>query len=141
MHIEDICRAFQAVLEAPRDVVHNQAFNVGRNEENYRIREVAAMVEDIVPNSHVEYSPGGGPDKRCYRVDCSKIQRVLPSFKPVWTVPKGIEELYNAFRTEELKAEDFNGHRYIRIKRLKHLLALDQLNESLRWKTHELQTV
>jgi nucleoside-diphosphate-sugar epimerase len=141
VHVEDICRAFRAVLEAPRELVHNEAFNVGRNEENYRISEIAAMVEEVVPNSLIEYSPGGGPDKRCYRVDCSKIRRVLPAFAPAWTVRRGIEELYNAFRAEDLKAEDFHGDRYIRIKRIKRLLALGELDESLRWKTHELQAV
>lgn len=139
VHIEDICRAFRAVLEAPIELVHNEPFNVGRNEENYRIREVAEMVESIVPNSRVEYHPDGGPDKRCYRVDCSKIHRVLPAFQPAWTVRRGVEELYNAYRAEDLRAEDFNGHRYVRIKRIKHLLSLEQLGGDLRWNSKELQ--
>lgn len=134
VHVEDISRAFLAVLAAPRELVCNEAFNVGRNEENYRIRELAEMVERTVPGSCIEYAPGGGPDKRCYRVDCSKIRQVLPAFEPMWTARRGVEELYNAFRAEDLKAEDFNGAKYIRIKRIKHLLALDQLDESLRWK-------
>jgi nucleoside-diphosphate-sugar epimerase len=139
VHIEDISRAFLAALEAPRELVCNEAFNVGRNEENYRISELADMVQQIVPDSTIEYAPGGGPDKRCYRVDCSKIRRVLPAFEPVWTAFRGIEELYNAFRAEGLKAEDFNGNKYIRIKRIKHLMALGQLDDTLRWKTAELQ--
>jgi nucleoside-diphosphate-sugar epimerase len=141
VHVEDISRAFLAALEAPRDAVFNQALNVGRNEENYRISELAAMVEEVVPDSRVEYTPGGGPDKRCYRVDCGKIRRVLPAWDPAWTARLGIEQLYHAFRAEELKAEDFNGTRYVRIKRIRHLLALGQLDQTLRWKTHELQEV
>ena len=82
VHIEDISRAFLAVLEAPLDLVHNEAFNVGRSEENYRIRELAEIVRETVPGTEIEYAADAGPDKRCYRVDCGKIQRVLPSFKP-----------------------------------------------------------
>jgi nucleoside-diphosphate-sugar epimerase len=139
VHVEDISRAFLTVLEAPSTLVNNEAFNVGRNEENYRIRELANMVEQVVPGSTIEYNPGGGPDKRCYRVDCGKIRRVLPRFEPTWTARRGIEELYNAFGSVDLRAEDFNGTRYTRIKRIKQLLATGQLDDSLRWKTHELQ--
>lgn len=141
VHVEDISRAFLAVLDAPREAVFNQAFNVGRNEENYRIRELAEMVERVVPGSTIEYAPGGGPDKRCYRVDCSKIRRVLPAFEPVWTAARGVAELYDAFRAEDLKAEDFNGTRYIRIKRIKHLMALGQLDDTLRWRALEPQAL
>ena len=86
VHIEDISRAFLAVLNAPRDLVHNQAFNVGLSAENYQIRDLADMVQQIVPGSHVKYAEGGGPDPRCYKVDCSKIAAMLPEFKPAWTV-------------------------------------------------------
>ena len=79
-HIRDITAAIAAVLEAPREAVHNETFNVGRTEENYRIRELADIVAETVPGCHVEYAPGGGPDKRCYRVSCDKIMRVLPNF-------------------------------------------------------------
>ena len=85
VHVEDICRAFLAILQAPRELVHNQAFNVGRTEENYQIRDVASMVEEIVPGSRVKYAEGGGPDLRCYRVNCDKIARTLPEFRPQWT--------------------------------------------------------
>lgn len=135
VHVEDISRAFMAVLDAPREAVFNQAFNVGRNEENYQISELAEMVARVVPDSRIEYAPGGGPDKRCYRVDCGKIARVLPAFTPMWHAQSGVEELYNAFRGEGLRAEDFNGSKYIRIKRIKHLMALNQLDEKLRWRT------
>ena len=133
VHIEDISRAFLAVLEAPRELVHDQAFNVGRTEENYRIREVAEIVEAVVPGSKVTYAAGGGPDKRCYRVNCDKIRETLPSFQPQWTVRRGVEELYDAYRREELTADDFTSSRYLRIKHVKELQESGRLDEDLRW--------
>ena len=133
VHIEDISRAFLAVLESPREKVHNQAFNVGRNQENYQIREIADMVREIVPNSKVEYAKGGGPDPRCYRVDCGKISKVLPQFEPIWTVRRGIEELYGAFRKCQLSREEFLGTKYLRIKRITQLQEQGRLNADLRW--------
>ena len=133
VHVEDICRAFLAILHAPRELVHNQAFNVGRTEENYQIRDVASMVEEIVPGSHVKYAKGGGPDLRCYRVNCDKIARTLPEFRPRWSVRRGIEQLYSSFKTHSLTLEEFTGSRYIRIKHLHSLLATERLDPALRW--------
>jgi nucleoside-diphosphate-sugar epimerase len=133
VHVEDIARAFIAVLHAPRELVHNQAFNVGRTEENYQIRGVAAMVEEIVPGSRVKYAEGGGPDLRCYRVNCDKIARILPEFRPQWTVRRGIEQLYAAYKAHALTAKEFTGTRYIRIKHLRLLLAAGRLDSNLRW--------
>lgn len=133
VHIEDISRAFLAGLEAPRDKVHNEAFNVGRSQENYRIREVADMVEKTVVGSKVTYAEDGGPDKRCYRVDCSKIEEVLPAYQPVWTVQKGIEELHAAYKSIDLKQEDLEGSRYLRIKHITKLIDRDELDTNLRW--------
>ena len=133
VHIEDIARAFLAVLHAPRAAVHNQAFNVGRTEENYRVRDLAEMVQDVVPGSHVRYAEGGGPDPRCYRVDCSKLARALPEFQPQWTVRAGMEELRAAFDRHHLTREEFLGGRYMRIKQILKLQAEGRLDASLRW--------
>jgi nucleoside-diphosphate-sugar epimerase len=133
VHVEDICRAFLAVLEAPRDLVHNQAFNVGRTEENYQIRDVAAMVEQIVPGSRVEYAEGGGPDLRCYRVNCDKIGRTLSAFQPQWTVRRGIEQLYVACRKNDVTYPELTGAKYLRIKRIKALQEAGRLDATLRW--------
>ena len=133
VHVEDICRAFLAVLHAPRDLVHNQAFNVGSSEENYRIREVAQIVHEVVPGSVVKYAEGGGPDARCYRVDCGKIARTLPEFKPRWTVRRGVEQLYTAYRRYRLTEEEFVGTKYLRIKRIKELQSQGRLDGSLCW--------
>jgi len=139
-HIRDIIAAVVAVLEAPRDRIHNETFNVGRTEENYRIRELADVVAEVVPGCRVEYAPGGGPDKRCYRVTCDKIKRMLPNFRPEWTAHKGAQELYDAYRAVGLTAEDMERGRYVRISQIQRLQKAGQLNSSLRWSQQGAET-
>jgi nucleoside-diphosphate-sugar epimerase len=134
VHIEDIARAFLAVLEAPRESVHGQAFNVGRNDQNYRIREIAEIVKETVPGCEVAFADDAGPDKRNYRADFSKIARVLPGFAPQWDARKGARQLLDAYRRIGLRLEDFEGPRYRRIDQLKQLMASGHLGEDLRWK-------
>ena len=117
VHIEDISRAFLALMEAPRDVVHDQAFNVGSTEENYRIRDVAELVGEIVPGSQVTFSDEAFNDLRNYRVNCDKLAEAI-GFQTKWTVPDGIRELYEAYRANGLTLEDLEGNRYMRIKRV-----------------------
>jgi nucleoside-diphosphate-sugar epimerase len=133
VHIEDISRAFLAVLNAPEETVHNQAFNVGRTADNYQIRELAEIVAETVPGSRVEYAPDASPDKRNYRVDCGKIERMVPAFKPQWDARKGAQELYEAYRRVGLQPEEFEGPRYRRIHHLKQLIDAGRLNEQLYW--------
>jgi nucleoside-diphosphate-sugar epimerase len=133
VHIRDIVAAMIAVLEAPRDAVHNQIFNVGQTPENFRIRDLAAIVADTVPGSRVEYAPDGGPDKRCYRINCDRISRLLPNFKPQWTARQGAQELYDAYRASGLTREDVEGGRYVRLKHIRRLLEAGQLDASLHW--------
>jgi nucleoside-diphosphate-sugar epimerase len=140
VHVEDISLAFLAALEAPRELVHDQAFNVGRSEENYRIREVAEIVRDVVPGSEVSYAEGGGPDARCYRVDCGKIARSLPGFQPRWTVRRGVEQLYQAYRRHGLAAADLDGTRYLRINRIRQLQREGRLDAELRWEARSPAT-
>ena len=135
-HIRDIIAAILAVLEAPRDVVHNETFNVGRTEENYRIRELAEIVAETVTGCRIEYAPGGGPDKRCYRVTCEKINRVLPAFHPQWTARKGAHELYEAYRAVGLTSQDMERGRYVRISQIQRLQKAGKLDGSLR-RSHE----
>jgi nucleoside-diphosphate-sugar epimerase len=133
VHIEDISRAFLAVLEAPREAIHDQAFNVGRTAENYRIRELADIVAETVPGCAITYAEDAGPDKRCYRVDCGKIARVLPAFQPQWDARHGARELYEAYLAAGLTAEEFLGARYIRLKRIQELQREGRLDRALRW--------
>jgi nucleoside-diphosphate-sugar epimerase len=135
VHAQDIGRAFLAVLEAPEQNVHNQAFNVGRTSENYRVRELAEFVRVTVPGSEIEYASGASPDTRNYRVNCDKIGRVLPAFTPQWTARAGVQELYDAFVRRALKVDDFEGPTYRRIDRIQTLMADGQLGSDLRWTT------
>jgi nucleoside-diphosphate-sugar epimerase len=132
VHIRDITLAFLAILRSPRERVHNESFNIGRNEENYRVRELADMVRELVPGSTVRYAEGGGPDLRCYRVDCSKIRRVVPEFQPRWSVRDGIQELLDAYRKHGLTEQEFLSSRYLRIKRVMELKASGELDDTLR---------
>lgn len=134
VHAEDIARAFVAALEAPRALVHNEAFNVGRNDDNLRVREIADLVQTVVPDCRVQYAAGGGPDPRCYRVDCSKIARVLPAFRPQWTVRHGVEQLFNAYTKAGLTPQEFAGDRYLRIKHIQRLTDEGRLDADLRWR-------
>ncbi|MDA0256701.1 MAG: SDR family oxidoreductase [Chloroflexi bacterium] len=133
VHIEDISRTFLAVMEAPRELVHDQAFNVGGTEENYRIRDVAEIVATVVPNTAVEFAQGAEADSRTYRVGFEKIRSTLPDFEMRWTVRRGIEELCDAYRRVGLTAEDFAGSRYVRLRHITGLTETGRLDESLRW--------
>lgn len=132
VHIEDISRAFLAVLIAPEEAVYNEAFNVGRSEENYRIRELADIVKETVPDCEIEYAPDAGPDKRCYRVDCSKIRKRVPEFQPQWDARKGAQELLAAYRKVGLTRDEFEGERYKRIAHLRALMAEGMVANDLR---------
>jgi nucleoside-diphosphate-sugar epimerase len=140
VHVEDISAAFLAALEAPRDLVHNRAFNVGRTQENYQIRDIAEMVCEVVPGSRVTYAPDGAPDPRCYRVNCDELAWTLPAFRPRWTVRQGVRELYDAYKANSLTYEAFTGaqSRYLRIQHLGRLLGGGLLDNNLRWTTPQL---
>lgn len=133
VHIEDIARAFLAVLSAPPDAVHGEAFNVGRNDQNYRIREIAEIVKATVPGCAISLAEGAGPDARNYRADFSKIARVLPGFRAEWDAERGARQLYESYRSVGLRLEDFEGPRYRRIDQIRHLIASGDIGSDLRW--------
>src|SRR6266850_1318187 len=133
VHIRDIISAMWCVLEAPKNLIHNETFNVGQTKENYRVSELADIVAETVPGCSIEYAPGGSPDKRCYRVTCDKIARVLPNFRPQWTARKGAQELYDAYRAAGFTLQDLQGGRYFRINHIQRLLKAGRLNASLHW--------
>jgi nucleoside-diphosphate-sugar epimerase len=132
VHIRDIIHAFETVLVAPRDVIHNQAFNVGRTRENFQIRDVANMVAEVVPNCQVAFAAGASADARDYRVDFKKIEQTLPGYSPTWTLRKGIEEMYQAYRDGHMTAEEFLGPRYYRLRTIQGLKERNVLDENLR---------
>jgi nucleoside-diphosphate-sugar epimerase len=135
VHVEDISRAFLAVLTAPREAIHGRALNVGRNDQNYRIREIAEIVKETVPGCEIAFAPGAGPDQRNYRADFSAIARLLPDFRPEWDARRGAQQLYEAYKRNGLALEEFEGPRYRRIDQIRHLMASGDLGADLRWNT------
>lgn len=134
VHVEDICLAFLGAIAAPPGLVANRAFNVGANSENYRVSNMAEIVESVVPDCKIVYAPGAGPDKRCYKVDFTRFAKTFPDHLPRWTAKRGAEQLLEAYRRIGLKIEEFEGPRFKRIEHIKHLLATGQLDQTLRWK-------
>jgi nucleoside-diphosphate-sugar epimerase len=134
VHVEDVARAFVAVLEAPREAVHLEAFNVGRTSENYRIRDVAQIVESTVPNSEIAFADTAGPDKRNYRVSCDKIAKALPQFQPQWDVERGARQLFDAYQQYGLTLDDLTGAKLQRIKKVQELQGAGLLDAELRWR-------
>ena len=132
VHIEDISRAFIAAMEAPREVVHGQAFNVGQTAHNYRIRDIAEIVAEVVPGCAIELASDAGPDSRSYKVNFDKIAATLPAFKPQWDARKGAEQLYAAYKSSGVTLEEFEGPRYNRIAHIRKLLADNKLDSDLR---------
>jgi nucleoside-diphosphate-sugar epimerase len=132
VHIEDISRAFLAILEAPRAVIHDQPFNVGRTEDNVQIRDVAEMVRAAVPGSRLTFAEGAGPDLRNYRADFSKLNDTFPDLKLRWSVREGIGELIAAYVRYSLTYDDFTSSRFIRLRRVRELLDQGLLDELLR---------
>jgi nucleoside-diphosphate-sugar epimerase len=135
VHIEDISRAFLAVLSVPRERVHAQAFNIGRNDQNYRVRDIAQIVKETVPGCEIAFADGAGPDKRNYRADFSKVAKLLPEFEPRWDARKGATQLLDAYRAIGLELSDFEGPRYRRIDQIKQLLDAGNLGRDLRWRS------
>ncbi len=137
VHIEDISRAFIAVLHAPVELVHNQAFNVGRTDQNFRIKELAEIVKNTVPGCKITFADTAGPDKRNYRVDCEKLRRTVAEFGPTWDARRGAGELFDAYKRVGVRLDDFEGVRFKRVDHIKMLLETGQLGPDLRWRTKQ----
>ena len=133
VHVEDIVRAFISALRAPKEVVHAQAFNVAPQNANYRIREIAEIVKETVPNCELEIAKDAGPDTRCYRVDSSKVFAAFKDFAPQWDAAKGAKQVYEVYRENGLTLEQFEGPSYKRIDHIKMLMGDGLLDENLRW--------
>ncbi|WP_082072871.1 NAD(P)-dependent oxidoreductase [Hyphomicrobium sp. 99] len=139
VHIEDLSRAYLTVLTAPEEKVFNEAFNVGHTEHNYRIRELADIVAETVPNCELSFADEAGPDTRCYRVSCDKIKAAL-NFAPKWDARKGAAQIFNAYRSSNLTLEEFEGPRYQRVGHIRELITRGVLDETLRHKSSIART-
>jgi len=133
LHVDDMSQAFLRAIEAPREAIHNQAFNVGNEEDNWQIRDIAKKVAEIVPDCAVTFAAGAGADTRNYNVSFAKIRERLPAFKPQWNVPKGIEQLYREFARIELAEPEFSSRTYTRLKQIQYLIDSGQVSSELRW--------
>jgi len=133
VHVEDISKAFVAVLEAPRELVHNKAFNVGVTEDNIQIRDIAKVVGETIPDCQIEFAQDASPDKRCYKVDCSRLPKILPNFQPQWNVRRGAKELCEAYKKKGLTFEEFQGPRYQRIGQIRKLLKEGIIDDNFRY--------
>jgi nucleoside-diphosphate-sugar epimerase len=137
VHIEDISRAFLVMLEAPRELVHDEAFNVGRPRDNVQVRDIAEMVREAVPGSTVSLAEGAGPDLRNYRVDFSKLAGTFPDLRLCWSVRDGIDELAAAYAKHGLTYDDFTSSRFVRLRRIRELLSAGIVDDMLRRHTDE----
>lgn len=137
VHIEDISRAVLAALSAPREVVHNEAFNVGLNKENYQIRQLAEIVLETVPGCKMSFAADAGSDQRNYRVDFTKYETTFPEFPLQWNARSGAEHIYQSYRDIGLQAADYEGPKYKRITQLQTLLETGQLDGTMRWRIEQ----
>jgi nucleoside-diphosphate-sugar epimerase len=135
VHIEDISRAFLAVLEAPRDVVHDEAFNVGRSQDNVQVRDIAELVREAVPGSGLSFADSAGPDLRNYRVDFAKLDDTFSGLDLSWTVQDGIAEMAAAYASRGLDHDGFTSTRFVRLRRINELLAAGLIDDRMRRRT------
>lgn len=134
VHVQDLSQAFELVLRAPRETIHNQAFNVGTSSANYQVRELAEIVASVVPGSDVEFATDGGPDPRSYRVSFDKFATAFPEYRPQWDARRGAVELYAAFDAEKLDSGALADWHFIRLRQIRRLLEDDALDSHLRWR-------
>jgi nucleoside-diphosphate-sugar epimerase len=132
VHVADIAAAFTEMLTAPREVIHDQAFNVGRQAGNVQVRDIAEMVAEAVPGSRVTLADGAGPDLRNYKVDFAKLTDTFPALQLSWTPPEGVAELLTAYQTHGMSYQDFMSSRYVRLRRIQELQQEGLLDSMLR---------
>ena len=133
VHIRDIATAIACALDAPREVVHNQVFNVGNSRANYQVRDIAEIVREVFPRCSVTLNPAGGPDTRSYRVSFDKINDLLPGFSCAWDAELGVRDLRKIFERIELSADDFLSRGYTRLKQIEYLLRSRQIDDDFFW--------
>ena len=132
VHALDICKAIYCALEAPRDIIHNQIFNVGDTANNYRVKEVAEIIAKTFTGCQLTFGENGS-DNRSYRVDFEKINKNLPGFKCDWNAERGAEQLFNLFQQIDLTSEDFSSRGFTRLKQLEYLIRTQQIDRDFFW--------
>jgi nucleoside-diphosphate-sugar epimerase len=133
VHVLDICEAIARALEAPRDCIHGEVFNVGHDADNFQVREIAQIVADVYPGCDLTFGAVGG-DNRSYRVDFSKIHEQLPGFRCTWDARKGARQLHDVFSRIGMDRMTFDAKPFTRLKQLKYLIESGQLDEQLFWR-------
>ena len=133
VHVLDICQAIASVLEAPQDAVHNEIFNVGHDEDNYQIREIAQIVADVYPSCQLTFGQAGG-DNRSYKVNFSKIHEKLNGFHCDWNARKGAQQLHDVYSRIGIDAATFDARPFTRLKQLRYLSASGQIDDQFFWK-------
>ena len=137
IHVDDISNTFCEMLKSPIQDIHNQAFNVGKNDQNYTVKQIAEIVTNCLPNSKIEYSPSATTDKRTYRVDFSKIHSTLPNLKHNWTVETGVNQLIQAFTKFGMTKKEFMSSKFVRLSRLQELISNQLIDSNLHWMTNQ----
>jgi nucleoside-diphosphate-sugar epimerase len=133
VHVLDICQAMACALEAPAGTVCGEVFNVGDDAQNYRIREIAAIVADAFPGCDIQLGANGA-DRRSYRVGFDKIRNRLPGFRCAWDAPRGAAQLRSLFQRVELTADRFQFRSFTRLEALQYLLRTEQIDDELFWR-------
>jgi nucleoside-diphosphate-sugar epimerase len=133
IHVDDIAAAFEALMTVPRGRVHNKAYNIAQDSENYLIRDVAEIVAEVVAGSTVTFAGGAGTDLRNYRVTGALVATEVPEFRPQWTVRKGVEQLVEAYQRFGLTLGDFRGAPFQRLRRIEALRGAGEIDSDLRW--------
>ena len=140
VHVRDIAKATLALLDAPADAIRGRAFNIGTNEQNYTIRQLAEIVRRRLPECEIEFAEDASPDTRSYRVDFGRFHGAFPDCSFEWTAERGADELATAYAAVGLTADELVGERYLRLGRIKHLLADGALGDGLRWNAERNQS-
>ncbi len=133
VHIRDMARAIACAVEAPRELIHNEIYNVGSSTANYQVRQIAQIVADEFPGCALTFAEGGGPDTRSYRVSFDKINSRLPGFACDWDAVKGAAELHEVFERIAMTEDDFGWRGFTRLKQIRYLLDTQQIDANFRW--------
>ena len=132
VHVLDICHAITCAVEAPRDAIHNEIFNVGHNGDNYQVKDIAQITGSVFPGCEVTLGPSGGDD-RSYRVSFDKIHSQLPGFKCEWDAEKGAKQLHQIYTQIDMPEEIFQFRAFTRLKQLEYLIRTQQIDDEFFW--------